>query len=135
MGKIEEKEFEVPKKINILGIDYTVKIKKVADDFILSDHPCNGYTDFYGKNIIIADLTDQKEFKYASRYSNTRYERYKHTLRHEVTHAFIYECGLGNQSHLDPTSWSSNEPLVDWMAIQMPKLYDIWKKYNLLMEK
>lgn len=125
-------EFVCPKKIVILGSVYSVEIKKVADDYLLSKNAVNGYTDCYAKKIILADLTDEKEFAVASHYSETRYERYKQTLRHEITHAFIYECGLGWQMKLDSGAWYTNEPLVDWIAIQGPKLHEIWVKNNLI---
>ena len=125
-------DFTCPKKIVILGSVYSVEIKKVADDYLLSKNAVNGYTDCYAKKIILADLTDEKEFAVASHYSETRYERYKQTLRHEITHAFIYECGLGWQAKLEPGAWYTNEPLVDWIAIQGPKLHEIWVKNNLI---
>ena len=39
-------------------------------------------------------------------------------LKYEITHAFLAESGLrGN------CDWADNEEMVDWIAIQLPKMY------------
>lgn len=35
-----------------------------------------------------------------------------------IIHAFLHESGL------DVCSWAHNEEMVDWLAIQFPKLYE-----------
>ena len=47
----------------------------------------------------------------------------KKNIRHELVHAFLFECGLAENS-----SWAQNEELVDWFAIQGPKLYKAWQE-------
>ena len=49
----------------------------------------------------------------------------KHVLRHELIHAFLFESGLDQNSNLCE-SWAINEEMVDWMAIQMPKIMNIY---------
>lgn len=49
----------------------------------------------------------------------------------ELTHAFLYESGL-SVNGMSPESWPTNEEMVDWMAIQGPKLYDAWKRAGCL---
>ena len=45
----------------------------------------------------------------------------KKTLRHEIVHAFMFESGLGyNWEH---GSIGQEETVVDWIAIQLPKIY------------
>lgn len=44
-------------------------------------------------------------------------------IRHELIHAFIYESGLSNEN-----KWAENEELVDWIAIQFPKLKKCFEK-------
>ncbi len=41
-------------------------------------------------------------------------------LRHEVIHAFFSESGLDD--------YSSNEELVNWIAIQFPKMLQVFKE-------
>lgn len=54
-------------------------------------------------------------------------EAYKRKcMRHEITHAFLYESGLSINSVTLDGSWATNEEMVDWMAIQGPKLYAAW---------
>lgn len=51
----------------------------------------------------------------------------KKTVRHEIVHAFLFECGLAENS-----DWAQNEELVDWIAIQGPKLWKAWKEADAL---
>lgn len=43
--------------------------------------------------------------------------------RHELIHAFLYECGLN-----DSSDWARNEELIDWLAIQLPKINVLFEK-------
>ncbi|WP_461218455.1 hypothetical protein [Lapidilactobacillus salsurivasis] len=45
------------------------------------------------------------------------------TLRHELIHAFLYESGLDANSE-----WARNEEIVDWIAIQFPKLQIVFNQ-------
>jgi len=96
-------------KVNILGQDYTIKKQTEAENEKLEG--ANGLCETCAKEIIINDfemsvntLDNIEEFK-------------KKVLRHEIIHAFLFESGLDNNS-----SYASNEELVDWIAIQIPKL-------------
>lgn len=42
-------------------------------------------------------------------------------MRHELTHAMLSESGLQSES-----AWAMNEEIVDWIAIQGPKLMEVW---------
>jgi hypothetical protein len=46
----------------------------------------------------------------------------KQTLRHEITHAFLNESGLMDSALVADCSWAKNEEMVDWIAMQFPKL-------------
>ena len=48
-------------------------------------------------------------------------------MRHEIIHAFLCESGLAENS-----DWATNEELVDWIAIQAPKLIKAWKDADAL---
>ena len=48
----------------------------------------------------------------------------KKVLRHEIVHAFMFESGLAeNWEHKD---YGQEETVVDWFAIQGPKIYRAW---------
>lgn len=47
----------------------------------------------------------------------------KKNVRHEIVHAFLFECGLAENS-----PWAQNEELVDWIAIQGPKIWKAWQE-------
>jgi len=47
------------------------------------------------------------------------------TLRHEIIHAFMYESGLWSCSN-DQKAWAINEEMIDWMAIQFPKIQKVF---------
>ena len=55
----------------------------------------------------------------------------KKVLRHEIVHAYLCESGLEHCS-LGEDSWATNEEMVDWMAIQGPKLYKAWEEAGAL---
>ena len=51
----------------------------------------------------------------------------KKVLRHEIIHAFFGESGLRSQSE-----YAQNEELIDWIAIQIPKIVEVMNKTNCL---
>lgn len=48
-------------------------------------------------------------------------------LRHEIIHAFLYESGLWQDSY-GSKCWAQNEEMVDWFAIQEPKIHKAFKE-------
>jgi hypothetical protein len=55
----------------------------------------------------------------------------KEVLRHEIIHAFLYESGL--DACAGPAeSWASNEEMVDWFAIQSPKIFRVFQEQGLM---
>ena len=63
----------------------------------------DGITIGYKREIII------RETKYLAENPDDAKERYRHVLRHELVHAFSFECGLYDDERL-------NEGIVDWIA-------------------
>ena len=47
--------------------------------------------------------------------------------RHEIIHAFLFESGLAENSY-----WAQNEEMVDFFAIQAPKLFKAFKAADAL---
>lgn len=106
-------------KINVLGIDYTVIERERCEDKQLDDN--DGYCDDSVKEIVTARLSLEPSSK-----KDLDVVRQK-ILRHEITHAFLCESGLSCNS-----DWAENEELVDWIAIQGPKLIQAWQEAGAL---
>lgn len=102
-------------KINVLGTDYTIAEKKRHEDKLLDS--CDGYTDNSTKKIVLAVIEPETDSKH-----DLKTVRRK-IIRHELTHAFLCESGLAENS-----DWAQNEELVDWIAIQGPKIYKAWQE-------
>lgn len=52
-------------------------------------------------------------------------------MRHEIIHAFLAESGLqANYEHY--RQFGHDETLVDWMAIQFPKIYKAFREADAL---
>lgn len=97
-------------KVNVLDTTYTINKIKEQDKFMIENNLC-GYCDFYEKKIVVlaSDTTSQKEL---------------HEIeRHELIHAFLYEYWLN-----DSSDWARNEELIDWLAIQLPKINVLFEK-------
>ena len=43
-------------------------------------------------------------------------------LRHEIIHSYLEESGLAASSNMS-SAWAHNEEMVDWLAIQSPKIF------------
>lgn len=128
-----EKEFVVPKSVDILGVKYKIEVRKVEDDARLSDDESReAYTNAFKKLIVLSDCSDESQYPYTSKDIIYRNERYKHILRHEITHAFVYESGLGCTANPSKCPLYYDEQTVDWIAIQGPKLYKIWEKLGIV---
>lgn len=110
------------KVINILGTEYTILFKKEEDDEKLTI--CDGYCDFSSKEIVcgIFERTIDS-YKDIERYA-------KGVLRHEIIHGFLYESGLDGNSN-DIKQWARNEEMVDWMALQIPKIKKVYDELKL----
>ena len=112
-------------KVNVLGTVYKIK-------YIPSLDGRGGETDFYTKEIRISEQEDvPAEYK-----TDNLKEMQRHVLRHELIHAFLFESGM-DQSSAAHEAWAVNEEMIDWMAIQMPKImaaYDSIVKQRLKYE-
>ena len=52
-------------------------------------------------------------------------------LRHEVLHAFLFESGLSETAGFSGC-WATNEEMVDWFAIQSPKIFEVFSELDLI---
>ena len=104
-------------KLNVLGTEYTIELKALGNE------DTDGYCDYTSKHIVIrSDNTNKVEnFEQAKR----------KILRHEIIHAFLSESGLqSNFEHAE--KWGHDETMVDWIAIQFPKLLEAFKAADCL---
>ena len=117
------------KTVNILGTEYTIETHKISEDNVLKDNHYCGYCCDDEPLIVIAD-TDDKE--YFEDYTEKEKQLYiSKTLRHEITHAFFFESGLSENTGYS-ACWATNEEMVDWFAIQSPKIFKVFQELDIL---
>lgn len=117
-------------KVSILGTEYAVYFvdefpERLSEFRENADGLCNRYNrEIFIKRCKDKDITEQ---------ARARCE--KDTLRHEIIHAYLSESGLSaNASHCYG-SWAENEEMVDWFAIQSPKIFKTFKEVGCLEER
>lgn len=113
-------------KISILGMEYTVTIKKYDEDEAFSRQSIDGYCDSYTKQIVVCDISTYKGWEHEP--PETIAAAQKETTRHEIVHAFFSESGLEDSSINLDKAWAKNEEMVDWIAIQGPKIWQAWQE-------
>lgn len=112
-----------PMKICVLGTDIRIEFRKESEDEQLSE--MGGYFDC-SVNLIVVKIHE------ADKYSLKDLEaQQKKTLRHEIIHAFLHESGL-DWSSSSSDAWAVNEEMVDWFAIQSPKIFKIFAELGAL---
>lgn len=107
-------------EIYVLGTRYTVVETDMQTDKRLSD--CDGFCDKTSKEIVI---TTEKE---GSELADWEWYRRK-ILRHEIIHAFFMESGL--QENFENKPWGIMETLIDWIAIQYPKIKEVFDELKI----
>lgn len=131
--KVSQNEFLVcsnTMKIDILGTEYRIEIHKVSEDGYMKEKGLAGYCEEENKLIVVADMSEEKYFVGMDEKAQEIYR--KKTLRHEIMHAFLNESGLSDSSNRFDGAWAKNEEMVDWLAIQAPKIFSTFKKMNIL---
>ena len=117
-------------KINVLGTEYTIEIRKISEDEYMRKNNFAGYCAEYSKTIVIADVTEQEYFGEMD--ENEKEESRKRTLRHELIHAFLNESGLSSDASATSGAWAKHEEMIDWFAIQSPKIYKVFSETGCL---
>lgn len=118
------------KNINILGTEYEISTHKISEDAFLKKNNFAGYCSEYAKKIVIADMTEEEYFPDMTDLEIK--ECRKSVLRHEIVHAFLNESGLSGSANGTEGSWAKNEEIVDWIAIQSTKIFDVYSKLDIL---
>ena len=117
-------------KVNILGTEYTVLIKKYTEDEAFERRSISGYCDGYIKQIVVCDMSTYKGWEYETK--ETIEACQKQCLRHEIVHAFFNESGLCDCAAVYDGAWVNNEEMIDWIANQSPKLIAAFKEAGCL---
>jgi len=114
--------------VGVLGTIYSIESKTKEEDNILNENGIAGYCDEVDKRIVLLDLSVDEDYKDES----DEYRRLltNSILRHEIVHAFLNESGLSYNSLSCNESWAKNEEMVDWIALQFPKLLKAFKETN-----
>lgn len=102
-------------RIEVLGEEYMVNFNTPRE--ILTD--CDGTCSRYDKLISIVDIDEIFD---GGGTEEGRQKRYAEGLRHEIIHAFFEESGLDE--------YSENEELVQWLAIQFPKILEVFNRLD-----
>lgn len=113
-------------KVNILGSEWSVKFGNEEEYPNLAE--MDGYTDLSTREIVVDDMkTSQGQIG-----AKADLESYqKQVVRHEIIHAFLLESGLDSNSN-SADSWAVNEEMVDWFAIQSPKIFKVFDELKLM---
>ena len=113
-------------KVNILGTEWNIHIVKEFPEH-LKEHEetatglCNGFD----KDIFVKDMSDCD--------CKDKEQLIKNVMRHEILHAFLFESGLSENAGFSGC-WATNEEMVDWFAIQSPKIFAAYQSLEILGE-
>lgn len=112
-------------KIDVLGTKYILRRVNNGQDEYMEKMHFGGYCDGGSKEIVILNLKSVPDWQ--NEPDEIIKNQESETIRHELIHAFLNESGLTWNSH-SPEAWAKNEEMVDWFAIQMPKLLKAFKE-------
>jgi hypothetical protein len=114
------------KTVNILGTPYTIKHVDDGQDEYMEKMSFGGYCNGLDKEIVILNLKSTDEWKNDPEAAIKKQE--DETMRHEIIHAFLNESGLQWSSFVPDKAWAKNEEMVDWFALQFPKILMAFKE-------
>ena len=111
--------------VNILGTEWEIITCKEEESELLNGKYRDGCTDNSTRQIFICEKKPDCELQ--------DYEMWKKlSLRHEIFHAFLFESGLDSSSFNMTGAWAANEEMVDWFAIQSPKIFKVFQELDIL---
>lgn len=110
------------KKINVLGTEYTLMVCGEDEDPRLDG--CDGLCDETVKQLLVDSYSKNRDDPTCKKNLEVQISKNK---RHEIIHAFLFESGLAENSQ-----WAQIEEMVDFFAIQSPKLFETFKAADAL---
>lgn len=111
--------------VHVLGAEYRIIFKPYELDREFRENGRAGYCSIYDRQIVICDMGTHPDFRDEPKQVIETLTA--ESIRHEIVHAFLYESGLWANTH-ETEAWALNEEVVDWIAIQGPKIYAAWKE-------
>lgn len=117
-------------KVNVLGTEYAITVKKYDEEEVFARRSIDGYCDGWTKQIVVCDMSTYKGLEHEP--TETIASAQKETIRHEIVHAFLSESGLADSSNVFDGAWAKNEELMDWIAIQGPKIWKAWQEVGVV---
>lgn len=111
---------ECMKKLNVLGTEYTIEVVKISECESLRKNRWCGSCNELTHKILVGDASEEEFFGELTDEEQKLIT--KQILRHEITHAFLNESGLQESSCNLDRPWARNEEMIDWFAIQFPKI-------------
>ena len=109
-------------KINILGTEYTLLVCGDTEDPRLSGY--DGFCDETTKELFAESYDKNRDDPACKAKLQVQINKVK---RHEIIHAFLFESGLAENS-----VWAQNEEMIDFFAIQFPKMLEAFKAADAL---
>ena len=110
--------------VNVLGTTYVIHFKDYNDDPSFADESIDGYCDAITHEIVVCNMKTWPGMENSS--TDRREAKERETLRHEIVHAFLNGSGLRYSSLMYKEGWATNEEMVDWFAMQGPKIFVAW---------
>ena len=111
------------KTVNILGEEYSIMfVDEYPERFSDFEESTDALCNFYDKLIYVLNPKE----KYLT--EDGKINLNKRKLRHEIVHAFFFESGLSSNTR----AWAENEEMVDWIAIQAPKIFKVFQELEIL---
>ena len=111
--------------VDILGTDYKLVYKDYPEDPAFEQHGYGAYCDTTAHSIVQCNMVTFPGWEQADPRDIRHQEQL--LLRHEIVHAFLFQSGLSANSNATD-AWATNEEMVDWIALQGPKIYKAWKE-------
>ena len=109
------------KKVNILGTEYEIRELTEKEFPALESNNAVGLCERFSKEIIL----DIEHFGIPKPTNSEDFHLFKkQVLRHEIIHAFFHESGQ--------TDYCEDEKLVEFLAIQIPKMFKVFEKLEIL---
>jgi hypothetical protein len=108
--------------INILGVEYAIQEKAYRETKDVHLENSNGYCSKNLPLIIVEKYPYVQQAHSGETFKDEERLEKARILRHEIIHAFFKESGLWK--------YGNREELVDWFAIQYPKISKVFEKAN-----
>lgn len=116
--------------VNILGTEYAINKYNYSEKPEFDKRSIDGYCDSELKEIAYVSMKTYPGWEGETEEYCSLSE--KQTIRHEVVHAFLNESGLRDSSYKSQGGWAKNEEMVDWIAIQFPKIHKVFEELGVM---